>query len=232
MGRVKNYFFCKKYPFWKLKNVWTNEFMGYEYTWYDEIPEGWRKAFGKQLSDEILAAGKAYLKEHKDKTWDDVIHWEQIKEKFGELRLYASAIDEIDKILIRYELLSRCYCEDCGKPARYATNGYVVYMCEDCAKKQPPESIHRLKESDIPKSSRLNETIIKKDLFLSEKKCDEFIAHYKEEDAKANPPHEIVYRKIDKGLGVWMLEHVKREWVAVDYKKEYDIDFKEKWGIK
>ena len=135
MGRVKNYFFCKKYPFWKLKNVWTNEFMGYEYTWYDEIPQGWRKAFGKQLSDEILAAGKSYLKEHKDKTWDDVIHWEQIKEKFGELRLYASAIDGIDKILTRYELLSRCYCEDCGKPARYVTNGYVVYMCEDCAKK-------------------------------------------------------------------------------------------------
>lgn len=39
--------------------------MGYGHTLYDEIPEGWRKAFGKQLSRDLKKAliKDGYLKE-------------------------------------------------------------------------------------------------------------------------------------------------------------------------
>ena len=50
---IKNFFFCLRYPFWKSRNVWTGKFCGYSSTSYDWIPEGWRKAFGKELSKDI-----------------------------------------------------------------------------------------------------------------------------------------------------------------------------------
>lgn len=146
---IKNWMFCKKYPFWKLTDIWydyntsindprkgiKNFFIKYNFTWYDEIPVGWRKAFGKQLSKDIKRAGSSYLKNHRGKTWEDIISWSQIKEKWGELCLYASAIEELGNILERYEWLSIGYCIDCGKPARYRTRGWVEFYCKDCCLK-------------------------------------------------------------------------------------------------
>ena len=129
---IKNFFFCLKYPFWRATNVWTGKYLGYSFTWYDDIPEGWQKAFGKQLSDEIKQVGEKYLKEHKEKKWKDSLYWQQIKEKYGELRLYASAIKEIMKVLEKYEMMSIGYCINCGKPARYQTKGWLSFQCEDC----------------------------------------------------------------------------------------------------
>ena len=123
---IRNYFFCKKYPFWKLTNT-------YSHTWYDNIPEGWQKAFGKQLSNDIKKAGMPFIK--KGKKWEQLLSWEQIKEKYGELCLYASASKEIMKVLEKYELLSIGYCIYCGKPARYKTNGWIEYYCEKCLEK-------------------------------------------------------------------------------------------------
>ncbi len=123
---IRNYFFCKKYPFWKLTNT-------YSHTWYDSIPEGWQKAFGKQLSNDIKKAGMPFIK--KGKKWEQLLSWEQIKEKYGELCLYASASKEIMKVLEKYELLSIGYCIYCGKPARYKTNGWIEYYCEKCLEK-------------------------------------------------------------------------------------------------
>lgn len=136
--KIKNYIFCKKYPFWTFREFkcWKNNKEVYKnnfsYTWYDAISEGWKKAFGKELSDEILKTGKIYLKENKDKEWKDILHWSDIKSKYGELRLEASSINSIDEILTKYEWLSIGYCEHCGKPARYCTKGYIIYLCDDC----------------------------------------------------------------------------------------------------
>ena len=61
---IYNYFFCLKYPFYKVYNVYTDKFSGYARTWYDAISKGWRKAFGKQLSKELkkqlIADGMLY----------------------------------------------------------------------------------------------------------------------------------------------------------------------------
>lgn len=43
----------------------------------------------------------------------------QIKEKYGELRFYASSdIPEVNTLIDEYENLSESVCEDCGKEGR------------------------------------------------------------------------------------------------------------------
>ena len=153
-----NYLFCLRFPFWKAYNRVDGEFCGYEFTEYDFIPKGWQKAFGIKLSKEIKKAGKAYLRTHKEATWEDILSWQEIKEKYGELRLYASAIDSIDKILTKYEALSIAYCQECGRPARHVALGWVEYLCDRCAEKSRSFT-KRLTEKDIPEMSQMNNDV-------------------------------------------------------------------------
>lgn len=126
---VRNYFFCKKYPFYKSRNVWTDEFLGYEFTWYDAIPKGWRKAFGKELSNELR---EQLIQDNQ--LYD--FRFTEIKEKWGKLCLYNSGGSEgLLKTISYYEDYSICYCIECGKPARFCADGYLEYLCENCAKK-------------------------------------------------------------------------------------------------
>ena len=77
----------------------------------------------------------------------------------------APTTEEVRNVLDYYENLSICYCEDCGKPARYTRLGsWIGYVCADCFNKQLLEWLpkatlaekrklkakHRLKVSDIP----------------------------------------------------------------------------------
>jgi len=130
LNRIKNYFFIKRYPFYRIHNAWTGEEIGgYDTTWYDSIPEGWRKAFGKELSRNLRKILKA--------TGElETFQFIQIKQKWGSLRLYTGAISqEAQEVLSYYEHLSIGYCMYCGKPARYCTEPYVAYVCEDCFEK-------------------------------------------------------------------------------------------------
>ena len=249
---IKNWLFCKKYPFWKLTNNWyyyntgcddrrvnsKNFFVNYNSTWYDDIPKGWRIAFGKELSKEIKRVGKAYLKEHKDKKWEDILCWEQIKEKWGELCLYASAIEEIMKILEKYEIMSIGYCISCGKPSRYITKGWITFQCEDCFTnyhtqyKYSSESIEQLKEEcritseDIPTITKCDyETI-------------GFISAYSEEafrrqEAKIEKQKDVLVRNfgLDIKDNLYKGEIIKCINKKVDLKQEYGIDFKKLWGL-
>ena len=127
---IRNFFFFLKYPFWQPRNVWTGK-KYWRFSEYEAIPEGWRKAFGKQLSKDL----KAVLKEEKQlKTF----YFSQVKQKWGYLRMYPCfTTEKIYKILDYYEHLSIGYCEFCGKPARYYKNyGYHVYLCGDCMEKE------------------------------------------------------------------------------------------------
>ena len=152
------FFYFMKYPFWQPRNVWTGK-KCWTFTEYNEISPGWRNAFGKQLTKDLKAA----LKEAKQLK---SFYFLQIKEKWGGLCLYGTATTEkVNKILHHYENLSICYCEDCGKPARYKRlGGWVGYVCSECFNKQlaqwNPEatlaekyrikSEHRLRVADIP----------------------------------------------------------------------------------
>lgn len=50
---MNNIELIKKYPWLQLRNVWTNEKLDSEFTWLDDLPEGWRKAFGLQMVEEL-----------------------------------------------------------------------------------------------------------------------------------------------------------------------------------
>lgn len=43
----------EKYSWLQIRNVWTNEKLDDEFTWLDDLPEGWRKAFGLQMVEEL-----------------------------------------------------------------------------------------------------------------------------------------------------------------------------------
>lgn len=150
---IKNYFLCVKYPFLRLRNVWTDTPCGYSSTWYDVIPYGWKKAFGKKFIKELKEALK-----QEGRLYEFRFH--DIKEKYGTLCLYNNGVGKYsDYVISKYEILSQCYCINCGKPVRYVTKGWIEYICEDCKNKRVKsgkyeENYRRLTSDDIPYSIR------------------------------------------------------------------------------
>lgn len=122
MSVIENKRLIEKYPFLKIDGE-------SKYNMLDDMPEGWRKAFGEKFCEELLEAVKKadLLKEFK------II---QIKEKFGALRVYSNKYtDEILDLFNRYELLSETICIECGKPATKITLGWISPYCDDCIPK-------------------------------------------------------------------------------------------------
>lgn len=75
--KIKNKKLIKQWAFLKPYNVWTGKPLkhyNYEFTWADDLPRGWRKAYGDMMFEEI----DEVLKRTNSK-----IYIEQIKEKFG-----------------------------------------------------------------------------------------------------------------------------------------------------
>ena len=59
----------------------------------------------------------------------------QVKEKFGTLRFYYSGGDEyIDGLVAMAESMSAATCEECGKPGRTNSGGWLRTLCEEHAK--------------------------------------------------------------------------------------------------
>ena len=176
--------------------------MGYKYTEYDSIPNGWQIAFGKQLSKDIKKAGKESRKRlKKHLSWREMLYWEQIKEKWGELCLYASATTEIRAVLDRYELMSSGYCIDCGKHAKYRSKGWVAYLCEECFEK----------ECCYEWDSKLQ-----KHVKMSQNKIDE---------------QKQFCRLTNKDLPKLSTYDNDNGSQEVDIKEKYNIDFSELWDL-
>jgi hypothetical protein len=112
------------------------------YTEWDAMEDGWDKAFGKQYLDEL----KTQLK--KDKM---LYSWRitQLKEKFGECRLYCNfGSDELYNIISKYEDVSRKTCIKCGKPATHTSVGWISPYCEECVKRDENGRYLTFKEYD------------------------------------------------------------------------------------
>ena len=128
---------CGRYPFLIPRDGWTGkplEDYGYEYTYLDDIPIGWKKAFGVQLCEEIrdLLIEANYL---------DKYQVVQVKEKYGTLRWYdngapESIYDRLQDIIGKYEDISARTCIRCGKPGTMRTIGWVSPWCDDCYKER------------------------------------------------------------------------------------------------
>lgn len=132
--QLKNWILVNKYPF-LMPKYWNRDSMTYEadkdydYTWteLDEMPDGWRKAFGEMMCEEIKNA----LIEC-DGLDDYKI--EQIKEKWGFLHWYSyPAYSEVEKIIDKYGTLSSNICIICGRPDVPMINtSWIMPMCKDC----------------------------------------------------------------------------------------------------
>lgn len=152
--RKRNRELCEKYPFLIPSNRWSGiritEAEGggywpgdpdaipeydYEYTELDEMPDGWRIAFGEQMCEELKqellkSGGEEALQEYR------IV---QIKEKYGFLRWYDNGCTSRwwREILPKYEALSERTCIRCGKPATQISTGWISPWCDECAKSIP-----------------------------------------------------------------------------------------------
>ena len=132
----------EKYPWLTPYNVWTGEPLedyDYEYTLADDIPRGWRIAFGDQMIEELDQLLKKYNLEKEYRIT-------QIKEKYGALRWYDNGFPEegykeYTDWLHKYEDLSFRTCIRCGKPAIGLTKGWIMPLCKDCMKDMPYDPI-------------------------------------------------------------------------------------------
>ena len=127
--KERNKQLIEKYPFLLPRNRWTDkvdENYNYEYTELDAMPDGWRKAFGEQMCQEIkdeLVKASA-LERYRIM---------QIKEKYGTLRWYDNFNTQKGyDIIHKYEALSARTCIQCGKPATRITTGWIAPYCDEC----------------------------------------------------------------------------------------------------
>lgn len=116
----------KQYPWLRLRDLYSGE-IDTESDAMDDMPEGWRKAFGSMMCEELDIAIKAAGLE-------DEFIFEQVKEKFGELRMYYAPYNhEIHKIITKYEVLSQNICIHCGKPdVPVLITNWIRPSCRDC----------------------------------------------------------------------------------------------------
>lgn len=120
---------CERFPFLIPHDCFTGEVYpdyDYEYTELDDMPDGWRKAFGEQMCQEIMDELVA-------NNMVDEYRVEQIKEKFGGLRWYDNGFTQKGfDIIDKYENLSYKTCIACGKPATRMTKGWIMPFCDEC----------------------------------------------------------------------------------------------------
>lgn len=58
---------------------------------------------------------------------------DQIKEKWGLLRIYLSCeTEEMDRIIREAETASETTCEDCGDPGKTRAGGWIRTLCDAC----------------------------------------------------------------------------------------------------
>lgn len=133
--KIKNKELVNKYPFLMPRNRWTDKVPNdydYSYTELDDMPIGWRKAFGTQLCEDL----KRQMRMEKISIYDYRIT--EIKEKFGELRWYDNGhTREMSDIINKYEHISRNTCICCGKiNVPMFDDGWLSPYCEDCFREQ------------------------------------------------------------------------------------------------
>lgn len=123
----------KEYPFLLPRNVFTDKVSNdydYSYTLLDDMPKGWRLAFGEQLCRELKSVliDEDFLNDYR------VL---QIKEKFGQLRWYDNyGSEKIWKVISKYEDLSEHTCIECGNEGKMMDIfGWISPYCDTCYEK-------------------------------------------------------------------------------------------------
>lgn len=139
--RRRNKELCERYPFLIPRNVWTDEIIWewlrdekkYGWTLVEQFPTGWWKAFGLMMCEELREDLIKY-------DYLDKFRFEEIKEKFGQLRVYYNGIpieSDVNNIIDKYSILSENICIKCGRPDVPMINitGWISPYCYHCFNK-------------------------------------------------------------------------------------------------
>lgn len=99
----------------------------YQYTLLDDIPSGWQEEFGIEMCEEMKKVLEKY-----DMLKDYRIF--QIKEKFGELRIYGNwGNEEFDAVIKKYTDYSKIVCYRCGdKATHFDLLWRLCPVCSSC----------------------------------------------------------------------------------------------------
>lgn len=144
--KLQNKKLVKKYPWLAPRDYWTGKIdKDYDYSWIKwGCSPGWDVAYGDMYLKELgTAVEKAGAK--------NSFCIDEIKEKYGEHRVYCSLpSDEIKDIIDKYETLSRNICIGCGKPDVPMLNdhGWYYPLCYECYRHQAYD-FGRYVEEDI-----------------------------------------------------------------------------------
>jgi hypothetical protein len=128
---LRNKKLVKRYP-WIAPVDWNwNRVKGYSFTMYDDVPIGWKRAFGKIMLEEYR---EVLIRNHYLRNFQ----WEQVKEKYGTLRLYSNGAPEaVLDLEMKYDYISGFFCISCGRMnSPLLTGGWVEPLCEDCYNKR------------------------------------------------------------------------------------------------
>lgn len=123
---------CKRYPF-LIQHDWRDKSFDYEFTYLNDMPEGWKRAFGINMCEDIrqVLVKANYLYDYQVC---------QVKEKYGTLRWYDAGVPssiycELCNVIDKYENLSYRTCICCGRPATKISQGWISPFCDRCAGK-------------------------------------------------------------------------------------------------
>ena len=182
--QLKNWILCGKYPFLIPRYEWSGEILkDYDYTstYLDDMPDGWRKAFGEMMCEEIKQelVRCNYLNEYR------IL---QIKEKWGFLHWYdnGTPIDcKVQEIIDKYSVLSENICIICGKPdVPIIGSGWICPYCKKCY--TTPSDWYKKEHSD-----KIDEWI--------EFHSDDWEGYNKEENNKMRDSYTVITWSKDKG---------------------------------
>lgn len=126
----KNRRLISKYPF-LMPRGWNEkkpDHYHYQWTLLDGLCDGWRKAFGRMMLDDLMEACK------RDEIDPKSLYIVEIKEKWGMMRLSLNNVGyNLQYVIDAYEEVSGNICCKCGKIDVPMTNfGWMLPLCQDC----------------------------------------------------------------------------------------------------
>lgn len=124
----------------------------FTYTEIDMLPKGWHSIMCDMCVDLL-----GYFRDNNIDPY--AFHIDQLKEKFGSIRLYYSlhytdhSDDEgIDEIIRKYEELSEHTCCICGGEATLMSKGWICPYCQNCADRLKAEEGKRWEFDPLERS--------------------------------------------------------------------------------
>lgn len=193
---LKNKKMIERYPWirpvgWRFEKLKT-----YSFTMYDEIPPGWKRAFGKIMLEE-------YRDELIKHDYLDKFQWVEVKEKYGTLRLYSNAVPrEMPDLESKYDYISGFFCISCGRMnVPVLTDGWVEPLCESCYNKRIKAQKRRYEENNMEKDftytpyEKLNKEVQEIEMVVTYKHHSKEKGEYEEQCDYSDTINKIIHRQ-------------------------------------